>query len=549
MLPLDPGMLALIAAGALVIAVMALAALSAWPHRRREAGLFEPEGEGSVVFLFDEHRLVNATPAATQILGSAAGPGTEWDRLVATLLPRFPDLRDRLVTLPDERDLRIEEPDGDAVLTAEWVGGLSRLTLTEQDDVPNALGLDRYAMAALERELETLRATSEHVPVPVWRETRDGTITWANARYLEIADGQEPDREFRTWPPRRLFDTREFARAGSGSEAQRLAMLVPPRSQEGPGADERVWYDCHRADLGEEALYTAIPAAAAVRAESEREKFVQLLSRTFADLRTGLAVFDGNRTLSLFNPALSDMTLLSPEFLASRPAMSTFLERLREKRMMPEPRNYQDWRQQLESLESAAAEGRYEATWHIPSGEVYHVTGRPYDSGATVFMFDDISEEIALTRRLRSEIETGQAVLDTIDEAIAVFSGNGNLILTNAAYARLWETPEEELADVTILDASRTWHAKCAPSPIWGEARDFVGSLSERAEWTGEARLWDGRMLHCRFTPIGRGTTLIGFTPAAAALPAPGETPKRRAKGANGTNGTRRPNGTNGAGS
>jgi PAS domain-containing protein len=51
-----------------------------------------------------------------------------------------------------------------------------------------------------------------------------------------------------------------------------------------------------------------------VRAQQAQKNFVQTLTKTFATLSIGLAIFDRNRQLMLFNPALIDLTALPPIF-------------------------------------------------------------------------------------------------------------------------------------------------------------------------------------------------------------------------------------------
>ena len=58
---------------------------------------------------------------------------------------------------------------------------------------------------------------------------------------------------------------------------------------------------------------------------------------------------------------------------------------------MPEPNDYSAWRAEMQDLARAAAEGRYQETWTLPTGSIYQVTGRPHPSGAIAFLFEDIS--------------------------------------------------------------------------------------------------------------------------------------------------------------
>lgn len=238
------------------------------------------------------------------------------------------------------------------------------------------------------------------------------------------------------------------------------------------------------------------------------------VTKTFANLSIGLAIFDKRRRLVLFNPALLDLTGLSAEFLIGQPTVQSLFDGLREAQILPEPKNYSTWRREILDLEAAAMDGTYHDTWSLPNGQTYRVTGRPHPDGAIAFLFEDISAEISLTRRFRSEIETGQAVIDAMDEAIAVFNASGTMTMTNSALANLWgDQNETSLADNTVSEMARVWQGKTAPSPIWASLRDFTSGAGSRRPLQETILLHDGRQLECRLVPLFGGATMVGFRP------------------------------------
>ena len=167
----------------------------------------------------------------------------------------------------------------------------------------------------------------------------------------------------------------------------------------------------------------------------------------------------------------------------------------------------------------AASSGQFEETWILPTGRTYRVTGHPHADGSLAFLFEDISTEIEMTQTFRSELQLSQTVIDTLDEAIAVFSAAGDMIMSNAAYGALWQVdPAATLGSIRILDAVRHWQAMALPNPAWGDIRDFVGAFDERADWFADAVLRDGRRVDCRVIPLQGGATLVGFS-AHPALP------------------------------
>ncbi len=129
------------------------------------------------------------------------------------------------------------------------------------------------------------------------------------------------------------------------------------------------------------------------------------------------------------------------------------------------------------------------------------------------FLFEDITAEITLTRRFRSEMDLMQSILDKLADAIAVFSDDGTLALTNLAYQELWgETDETGFAPATVLDVTRNWQEHCAATPVLGEVRDFVEMRDNRTQWSAAMSMRDGTEMTCTVSPIQNGATIVRFT-------------------------------------
>lgn len=492
-----------------VIALAVLLSFALLTRGRRHGLLSAKQAEeNAAVFLFEGEHLVDASREGQALISSGTRSGTEWAHLSGLLHPRFPGLNDWIGDLADMGEMSLTSSDGTSRIDAEWHHGVARIALVNADPVEGRTKLDQHALNAMQSELDTLRSTAEHVPYMVWRENSDGVITWANRSYLDMAEASGPSDDVPAWPPRAIFDRPRLVAVEdrTADDPRRVALSLP-------GDDTRHWFDIHQQPLGEETLFTAAPADKVVRAETALSEFVTTLTKTFAHLPIGLAIFDRNRKLALFNPALTDLTALPITFLVAKPTLFAFLDSLREKRMMPEPKDYKSWRQQMSELEAQAVDGTYEETWALPTGQTYRVTGRPQPDGAVAFLFEDITAEISLTRRFRGELEMGQSALDCLDEAVAVFRpGSGVLAMSNTAYTEIWgNDPSTSFEDMTITEASINWQRLSAPTPVWDKLRRFVTSPGDRTEWAASVPLKDGRVVDCRFAPMARGATLATF--------------------------------------
>lgn len=490
-----------------VAAGLGLLLLSALTGRRAApiAGLFT-EASGASTFLFDGETLVDATPGARAILRhSPLRSGPAWTRLMAWLTPRFPAAAEAILRLPAEGRAVLHGPDGETLL-AELRGGLTRLTLTQADQ--QGAGLEPMADRAQHEELTLLRDIVAAAPLAIWREDAAGAVVWGNAGYLDLALRHLPPGSELDWPLPRLFE-RVASTQGARSQRQKLT--------ESGGAETR-WFDLIGFAEGEGRLLFALPADSAVQAETSLRAFMQTLTKTFAHLRTGLAIFDEARHLQLFNPALLDLTGLPPDLLSARPTLAAFLDAMRDRSMIPEPRDYRSWRRQMTEMEAAAASGLYEEVWNLPSGQAYRVTARPHPNGALALMIEDISTEMTRTRRYRADVELGQAVIDAMDDAIAVFSQSGTLVMSNAAYAALWghdpgATLDGAVAAATLCDH---WRERSAPTTVWDRTEDFVAALGPLSGWADEVRLTDGRRVACRLARLTGGASLVMFRDTGA---------------------------------
>lgn len=497
----DPALIATIVASAVIAALLATALL-AWPRRAapRRGAAFLPQDAG-IGLIFDGTTLIDATPEGRALLAAPALRGPSWDRMHAALAPRFPGLEAALARLPAEGQVTLTSASADhgrrQVLRADLVGGLTRLRLATPESGP-VPSFD--ALCALADELADLRAVMEGAPMPVWREDDGGAVVWANAAYLRLASDRLDEDEELGWPLPRMF-------GDSGS----LGTTARHRL-DGLGRQPALWFDISRQRQGATVLGFALPADAAQKAETGLRDFMQTLVLTFAHLPVGLAIFDVNRQLHLFNPAFLDLTGLPVDFLASRPRLAAVLDMLRDRSMIPEPKDARAWRKRISEMERGGAGTAHDETWSLPGGQTYRVSTRPHGEVGLAVMIEDISTEMTRTRRYRADVELGQSVIDALSEGIVVFSAAGHLVMSNEAYGTLWpQDPSQHLVEAGVLTLARQWQALSPPSPVWRQIEEFVAAPDERRAWGADVRLLDGRLMGCRVAPLAGGATLVAF--------------------------------------
>jgi PAS domain-containing protein len=500
--------LAVITCIATVAAAVLFALLQQFGQRKAPANLPNMQSQQGPVFLFRDEVLIDGTREALSMIAPHNQKMSDFEAALHVLDPHFPNLREKLAALKSGKTLIADKKDGTLRIEIEKVGENLRLAISSGDGDGKGNVTDVIERDVRLSELAMLRELTQHTPQLIWQENKDGRLMWANRAYLMFSDGiaAPNDTTGPAWPNASIFPDLHENISAKGSSLRRIAVTSPDKKAEH-------WFDVTSITRNDGFLHFGADANAAVRADQERRNFVQTLGKTFAHLSIGLAIFDKRRQLAMFNPALLDLTRLSAEFLSGRPTIDTVLDKLRESRVLPEPKNYASWRDQFTALEAEAKNGTYCEVWNLPDGQTYRVTGRPHPDGAFAFLFEDISAEVSLNRRFRSDIETGQSVLDTLTDAIAVFSSAGTLVMSNQAYADLWSTDRQVYIDQRELQSEiAVWQNRCTPTLMWTEMREFIHRLGARKPWSDDAILDDGRQICCHANPIAGGMTMVRFT-------------------------------------
>ncbi|MEO9822015.1 MAG: PAS-domain containing protein [Paracoccaceae bacterium] len=450
-------------------------------------------------FLFNGNVLVHSTPGSLELV-QHDDDATDWSMLRDGVLARFPEFPiEPPNTAGETIDIDPFDPKDDGILRIQSFGEHARVELVRTSH--EELSQSSHELHTANAKFERLERICEASPYPIWQTDKSGDVVWSNDAYaqlsekvLEQKDGSDGRRSILDLQP--TDNTTRRARASVA-----LKDLQTPS-----------WYDVTATPQPDGVIHHATNIDAVIRAEIAQRNFVQTLAKTFAQLSIGLAIFDRNGQLALFNPALVDLSGLPAVFLSTRPDLLTFFDRLRDNRVMPEPKNYSSWRQEIANVIKAATNGTYQETWSLDSGQTFRVSGRPHPDGAVAFLLEDISAEVSLTRNFRAELELGQSLLDTFQDGLVVFSSAGILTFCNRSYCEFWGVdPEATFVDISINDSVKTWSAECQPNPAWGDIREFVMKIGDRATWDTWIERKNGVKIFVTVAPIASGATVVRF--------------------------------------
>lgn len=374
------------------------------------------------------------------------------------------------------------------------VGTCIRLSLTDLTGVARPAGADPPPVAAEDAVFPDLA----HAPILLWRRDAQGRLQATQGRIGAEAGwvhGAEAAR---------------LLTQGGGqpepAEAARFRLQVPLGEAQVPLHGVEVG----AADGGR--IGFATDASDTQEAERTLSRFVQTMTEIFAHLTVGLAIFDRDHRLALFNPAMGRMWQLDPVWLAQRPTLREILDALRSNRRIPEFRDYHAWRASLTGLLDDPERADYEELWTLSDGSSLRALARPHPHGSLAFIFDNVTEQVRLEQRHRHVNDLFRSTLDRLHEGIVVFSPDGLLRYVNAAFHDIWDTDGETVAkDMHVRDVVRLTHRLSLDTDVWERVVPFATGEAARRPWTARITLGSGRMLGARFAPMPDGSTMAVF--------------------------------------
>ncbi|MBX3480775.1 MAG: PAS-domain containing protein [Caulobacter sp.] len=419
--------------------------------------------------------------------------------LMEAMIAADPDHARRLRALTEQGEACAFEargPFGAISVEGRAAGAQAWLRLT-------ALATNEAALPTAARLASFLDGQGE----PAWIAAADGAVQWGNRQWLEAVGAQSlADAVARklSFDPEADDLAREAAESGERRETvKRITILGRRRA-----------FRVRAVPL--EGGDVALTARDLTEAEDIREtlkRHVAAHDETLNHIAEAVAIFSQNRRLSFHNAAFAQLWALEPAWLAEHPTHGEILDRLRQRRRLPETADYAGWKAaELARYESLKAQP--DDLWSLPDGRTLRVVHQPHPLGGVLLLFSDITDELKLKARYNAFIQVQQATLDKLNDAVAVFGSDGLMRLHNEAFANFWNIPVEDLNGAVDFEGVAE---RCLPrlhdQVFWTELKGRIADPDPkaRAPASGEVRTSDGRIVAWQSRPLPDGATLIAF--------------------------------------
>ena len=385
------------------------------------------------------------------------------------------------------------------------LGGDSVMWLAEVSAIRRAEAARGAALA----DAAGLRAMIDSWPTPVWRRDRDLRVIDCNAAYAaaldlpreavlaqaaELAPGNEQDR------------TIALARAAVAGtvQSERCHVVID--------GSRRLLALSEVPDRSGGTIGFAVDQTDLESAEGELARHVNAHGQVLESIQAAVAIYGADKRLNFFNAAFVRLWGIEEEWLAGEPSLDELLERLRERRRVPEYADFRAFKRQQLAMFTSLIEPQTELM-HRPDDRTLSVSVSPHPLGGLIFVYEDVTDRLALERSYNTLIEVQRETLNNLFEGIAVFGSDGRLKLHNPAYRTIWGLAEADLTGEPhvsdIVEKTRDFYEDGGDWPaIRGQ---IIAEVTAQSHSSGSLDRRDGSVLQRATVLLPDGNVLLTY--------------------------------------
>ncbi len=379
-----------------------------------------------------------------------------------------------------------------------------------------------FDFTASEDELVQLRSTAERAesdfsalmglieaaPMPMWFRDAEMRLRLVNKAYVDAVGAESlaavVEGQIELLEPEGGKSPADIARESLSSQAEMQRI-------------DAVTIDGERRSVRVTDLPLSDDGVAGYAFDIEEQQQVAREFRAFRDaqramldqLSVGVAQFNAQEQLAFANRPFRRQFGLSPGVVEGAIPFERFLSDAREQGSTPEVRDFPEWRREKRAWFDGAQ--TQEENWPLSGGTHLRIVAQPMPDGGLVMIAEDRTEQLALSATRDTLLRTRTATLDSLIEALAIFSPDGSVQLWNRSFAGTWGLPPEFLDTHPSAEGLLTAIGENLARPAQAEQIGAVvrAATLDRREKDGQVTLTDGRTLRFAGVPLPDGNGLL----------------------------------------
>src|SRR5262249_33739663 len=266
------------------------------------------------------------------------------------------------------------------------------------------------------------RGGIDAVSVPIWRRDRDRALVDCNSAYASALDA-----------------TRDLVLA----EGRELAPKGGREKPAGCGTDPDGRRARHHVVIGGsrrllDIIELPCPDGGVIgfafgrtdveTAEADLHRHVFAHAEVLESIGTAVAIYGAGQRLKFFNAPFAALWGLETEWLATEPSFGDVLERLRERRRIPEHADFRAFKRQRLQLFTSLIQ-RQQELMHLPDDRTLLLSVSPHPLGGLTFIYENETDRLAPDASFNNLTPMPRASLPNLLKRVAAASKGGQLTL------------------------------------------------------------------------------------------------------------------------
>jgi signal transduction histidine kinase len=360
-------------------------------------------------------------------------------------------------------------------------------------------------------ERDGFKALLDDLPLPIWRRDADSNLIYCNRAYGR-AVGAEPAAAMTAAVELLGKAKAEAGRALAGRVRAAGAPETEAHHVVVEGSRRLLEIGEHPAGDGT-LIGLAVDRTDAEEFQAELRRHVGAHDAVLENLGSAIAIFGSDLKLRFFNSSYAHLWHLDEDFLRTEPELGDILEALREARRFPEHANFPEFKREwLRGLKTLI--DPMEELLHLPDGSTLRSVASPHPFGGVLLIYEDVTDRLTLESSYNTLIEVQRETLDNLYEGVAVYGADGRLKLSNPAFARIWDLPEDLLGNephVRELVARSRDFFEVSDEQWQGLMEARVARATEPEPRSGRRERADGSIVDWALLPLPDGASLFTF--------------------------------------
>jgi signal transduction histidine kinase len=368
------------------------------------------------------------------------------------------------------------------------------------------LDVQQQEHSILKRDLSRYANIINATLNPIWVRDESLKITYCNLAFTEVAEETAESvvaiGEVELFKGHTLFANKAWEQGKELFERRHIVV-----------GGERRLYMIREVPFKKEGCMIgyAVNISELEEAQEEIQRHISALRDLLESSTSAMAIYGKDTRLKFYNYAFVSLWKLDEHWLDTEPTYGEVLEALREKRKLPEQANFQAFKAAQQKLFTTLIDTE-ESFFYLPDGKTLRTIAIPHALGGILFVYEDVTDKLALERSYNTLIAVQRETLDHLHEGIAVFTENGRLSLCNPTFKKLWRLADEfNLSEPHIRDVLEKCQSLFQVEDWELFKQNLVQRLLQRQFFAIRFERTDETVIDCSIVPLPDGATLMSF--------------------------------------